>query len=83
MFPITTRNEGIVLVSTIDKTKVHIRTNTICAYWPIKITIGQNSSLQTKTETVTKVLFTNGQSYTYYNTPEDIDERIYGDAVRL
>ena len=65
----------IILTSVDHGIKVHINTNTVCAYWRQTYKDVEGNGYAQKTQT--NVLFTNGKTFSYVKSPEMIHAMIY------
>lgn len=69
------KNDVIVLTSVVGM-KIHVMTSTICAYWKAEY----RSNGADKVSQCTNILYTNGKTFPYAETPEQIDELIFGSS---
>ena len=65
----------IILTSVDHGIKVHINTNTVCAYWQDSYNDVCGNGYERKR--FTRMLFTNGKMYCYVESPEVIHNLIY------
>ena len=61
----------IRLISYLTELDVRVNVSTICAYWPINI-----SNNISNNKFGTRILFTNGQTQDYIQSPEVVDKLI-------